>query len=541
MLGFGTMPRPILITLIALAFLAAAQARPVGAAVIDLHARPNAFSPNGDGVRDSTTILWTIVGPADCLKLTIFGSGTGGHVVRRIQLGPRPAGPDSIVWDGTDSLGVRAPTQIYNLLLEQILASCDSDSVVSFKQAAVLLDVVNPPLPRIAHEDTSVTKAQFQVQGIAAFADTVVLFRDGARVDTVVTVPPDSAATFSFDVVLALGDNRFSVQAVDRAGNLSPQSLDVDVFYLNAPDITGVSAIPGTFSPNGDGRADSTRIQLTLDVPTTRLVVEARRGTAPLAGFPDATAPVALLYDGPAPAGTQSFPWDGTDSTGTITTDGEYVLVAQAESLLAGGTPIPGTRRSYVRVVLDTAPPPTPFVSPPPPAHSLRNQVALGVTMSESDSLRIFRDGVLLRTDAVSVSLSPKVSTHQVPLHTGTNLVTLQAIDVAGNLSAVSAAYTVVYDTPLGFHAPEKFGKGDVFGVNLETAASSVVIDLFTLRGTPVRQLSTTASASHYELPWDLKDASGNFVGDGPYLARLRVAYPNGTGAESKAAIVVVK
>jgi len=542
MLGFGTMSRSFLIALLALAFLAAASTGPTGAAVIGTHAVPSAFSPNGDGVRDSTMILWTLTDSAACLVVRVVPSGTTLPPVRRFYLGERPAGVDTLVWNGTDSTGVLLPDRTYNFFVEQLPASCNKDSILSQGQTAVLLDTAVPPAPTIAHGDTSVTRSQFKVQGVAAFADTVALFRDGARFDTTFTAPPgDAAAAYSFDVVLTEGDNRFSVQSWDRAGNVSPQSLDVNVFYLNAPDISGVSAVPATFSPNGDGRADSTRMRLTLDVPTTRLVVEARRGTAPTPGLPDQTEPVAVLYDGPAPAGAQFYTWDGTDSLGTTAADGEYVLVAQAESLLAGGTPVQGTRRSYARVVLDTAPPPPPFISPPPPARSLSSQVTLNVTVSESDSLRIFRDGFLLRTDQVDVTLGPSVSAHPFPLHIGTNLVTLQAIDLAGNLSVVGGPYTVVYETPVGFHAPERFGKGDVFGVNLQSPATSIVIELFTLRGTPVRQLTATGNTTHFELPWDLKDVAGNLVGDGPYMARLLVGYANGTGQETKAAIVVVK
>jgi len=128
-----------------------------------------------------------------------------------------------------------------------------------------------------------------------------------------------------------------------------------------------------------------------------------------------------------------------------------------------------------------------------------------------------------------------------VPLHVGQNHIQFQALDEAGNVSPLSAMYTIDYETPLGFHAPERFRAGDAFGVNLPSAAISAVIDLYTLRGTPVRQLVATGSATHYELPWDLKDFAGSIVGDGPYLARLRVSYANGTGTEAKAAIVVVK
>jgi hypothetical protein len=180
-------------------------------------------------------------------------------------------------------------------------------------------------------------------------------------------------------------------------------------------------------------------------------------------------------------------------------------------------------------------------VDPPPPARSLRTEVVLNVLVVQTDSLRIYRDGALVRTDEVEITLGATGSVHSVPLHLGPNVIVLQGIDFAGNLSGLAGPYTVSYETPIGFHAPERFGRGDAFGVNLESPASSVVIELFTLRGTPVRQLSVTGSALHYELPWDLKDVAGNFVGDGPYLARLRIGYANGTGAETKAAIVVVK
>ena len=535
--GFGTMPRPFLIALLALAFLATASTGPARAVVSGFHVVPNAISPNGDGVRDSTTLLWNLDGPADCVRISITGSGTGGTLVRRFLLGPRPAGPDSIVWDGTDSTGVLVPDRLYGIVIHQLADSCNGN-ILSAGQATVLVDVGVPPLPTFDHGDTLVVRSQFKLLGTAATSDTVALFRDGTRIDTVATV---TDARFTFDVVLLEGDNRYSVQGWDRAGNLSPQTLPINVFFRNAPDIGIVSAIPGAFSPNGDGRADSTRMQLSLDAPTTRLVVEARRGQAPAIGIPDGTIPVALLYDGPAPAGPSSFPWDGTDSTGTITVDGEYVLVAQADSVLADGTPAPSVRRSYARVVLDTVAPPAPVVDPPPALRSLRTQVVLNVVLLQTDSLRIFRDGALLQTDDVEISLIPAVSVHEVPLHLGSNQIALQAIDFAGNLSALAGPYTVVFETPIGFHAPERFGRGEAFGVNLESPASSVVIDLFTLRGTPVRQLKATGSAVHFELPWDLKDVAGNFVGDGPYLARLRVSYANGTGAETKAAIVVVK
>ena len=533
MLRSGIVPRALILALLVLSILAPRQA---AAIVSNMTVRPTAFSPNGDGIRDHVVFRWNIVSnTAACLRLSI--RNVTRH--RVFELGPRPTGPDSLLWDGTDSLGVVLPDTIYGVTLEEFDTTCTN--LQSNGQVTVLLDTAAPPQATYDFPDTLVTRPAFQVQGDATSADSVALFLGGVPVDTVLTTGSAPDHRYLFDVVLTEGHNSYSVQAWDKAGNFAPQTTAVDVVYQNTPDVGPMSATPSSFSPNGDGRSDSTRVKFNLDAATANLNVQVRRGEAPNGNIPDATVPVITLYDAAAPAGQQIFVWDGRDSAGVVTTDGAYVFVVQPESLAADGTPIPGFRRSYAKIVLDNTPPAAPYAQPVPAATTFRGTAELTVMTTLADSLRIFRDGTLLRVDVIEPSVSPKASVHAVPLHSGTNVITLQLVDLAGNESALGGPYTIKFETPLGFHAPEKFRKGDAFGINLSSPASSIVIDLFTLRGSPVRQLSSTSSSTHYEMPWDLKDATGQFVGDGPYLARLRVSYPNGTGQETKAAIVVVK
>jgi hypothetical protein len=538
MLRVGIPPRHAIPALLLFSFFALAAPRPAGADIVGLRVTPVAFSPNADGIRDRALIQWNVVTNAAVdLRLTIAVSGgPGAAVARRFDLGPRPIGPDSLVWDGTDSLGVIAPDTLYALQLDELNSG---GTVVANARVTVLLDVKAPPVPTIDNGDTTVTVSAFSLSGVAAVADTVVLFKDGIAVDT--TAAQGGSGDFAFPIALAEGHNRFAAQSFDRAGNLSPQTIQVDVFYLNAPDVGIVKAVPGFFSPNGDGIADTTSAVFTLDAPTAELRVTVRRGTAPTSTGPDLTLPVAVVYDAPAAPGSFAVPWDGRDSTGTITSDGLYVFAVKAESLSAGGIPVPAALTRYAPFRLDNTPPLAPLLDPVPPAHTTHSVLTLTVNLVETDSVRIFRNGVQVVNTPTGLVGGTGTLHISVQLTLGDNAITLEGRDFSGNRSPLGGPYDVLYEAPIGFHGPERFTEGDAFNVNLNTPARLVEIDLFTLRGEAVRRLTSTSSLTRYEMPWDLKDTVGAFVGDGPYLARLRVTYPDGTVTEAKAAVVVVK
>src|SRR5262245_13389658 len=251
MLRSGSATRIVLLALFALSIL---PPRPAAAAVSHLRVRPTAFSPNGDNLRDLAMVRWDVVAdPAACILLT-FQKGTD-----RIQfdLGPRAVGPDSLAWDGLDSLAAVMPDGLYSVILEERDDTCGV--VRSVGSVTLTLDVTAPPIPTYDTPDTLVTKPAFKIQGEAAGADSVALFLGGVPVDTVQTTGVAPDLSYLFDVVLTEGHNSYSVQAWDRAGNFSPQATARDYVYQNTPDIGPVSVVPLAFSPNADGRSDTTR------------------------------------------------------------------------------------------------------------------------------------------------------------------------------------------------------------------------------------------------------------------------------------------
>jgi len=531
------LPRRSIPALVILVLVALACTRPAAADVNSFRASPSSFSPNADGRRDLTILKWNLTAaPADTIVIAIrnFIAPTTSTPRRTITLVTRPVGRDSVAWDGRDDFGALLPDTLYSARLFEKDAAGDT---VAEAAIAIELDTTAPIVPVIdGPADTTVADTVYVVSGIAAGADTAIVFRGGVPFDTLATA--DDPATFSWKVGLTEGDNLFSVQAYDRAYNLSPQTTAIDVHYLNTPGLGPAKAIPGFFSPNGDGVLDSTRCSVALDAPTTRLLVEMRQGVVPGVAN-DTSRPVAVLHDGPAAAGPQGFVWDGRDSVGAIVVDGAYFFRVRAESLSIQGVPIPPLAPRTAPFTLDNTPPLAPTLASPLPERSERSTVVVGVKTEFADSLFGWRNGTSIARSSTGAGIY--TSTLTVPLVPGDNGLTFRAKDFAGNESPVGGPFVIRYETPLGFHAPERFGRGDAFLVNLESPPRSVVIDVFTLKGQPVRRLSSNARLVRYELPWDLNDESGNGVGDGPYLARLTVTFADGSVQETKGAVVVVK
>ena len=144
------------------------------------------------------------------------------------------------------------------------------------------------------------------------------------------------------------------------------------------------------------------------------------------------------------------------------------------------------------------------------------------------------RNGTRVAEGGASFSL-------EVPLTPDVNTFTLQAVDTAGNVSPVAGPFTVNYSTPIGFHANERFRPNDAFVFNLQRPATAIDIVLYTLRGRATRSISVRGLNTHFDVGWNGLDDLGAFAGDGPYVARARITYLDGTSAEVHGAVVLVK
>jgi hypothetical protein len=102
--------------------------------------------------------------------------------------------------------------------------------------------------------------------------------------------------------------------------------------------LAAFSATPGSFSPNGDGRLDTTAFSFTLTAPAQVDVRVLRAGRL-----------VSTLFSGELQPGPQQLGWNGT-AAGKHVADGSYQAVIETKDTLA-------TLKQNAQVVVDTRPP----------------------------------------------------------------------------------------------------------------------------------------------------------------------------------------
>lgn len=73
-----------------------------------------AFSPNGDGVRDATTLTYLVLGPVN-LEFSIYNAANTR--VRTIEQSHSTIGPASMTWNGRDDAGQAVPDGVYRVHL----------------------------------------------------------------------------------------------------------------------------------------------------------------------------------------------------------------------------------------------------------------------------------------------------------------------------------------------------------------------------------------------------------------------------------------
>jgi flagellar hook assembly protein FlgD len=129
-----------------------------------------------------------------------------------------------------------------------------------------------------------------------------------------------------------LADGRYTLDVVARAGT---SVVHRRVRVLLDRTLGGLTVSPRAFSPNNDGRRDTTSAAFSLARPADVVVKVSRRGN-----------PSGTVFEGQLTAGGQTVPWDGRLG-GTTVPDGVYRLTVLATTEL-------GTRRLRRWVRVDT-------------------------------------------------------------------------------------------------------------------------------------------------------------------------------------------
>jgi flagellar hook assembly protein FlgD len=316
-----------------------------GFTVIDTNKQPSLidvglsepfFSPNGDGVKETSTLTGTT--NFDTATWRIEVKNAGGSVVR----GQDGSGTSvAYSWDGKNGSGVVQPEGAYS-----IEAVVTAGTVTLPTSRTTVLDVTQP-----AVTVTSPTSGQWvsNVYQNGSF----ILSVNGSVNDTNIEAwqiqhgPGTTPVQFyaidggtanapgpvlkTWDTTNAPGAHVLRVLAYDRAGNATTRDTPITVGHFNVTK-TSWEVNTGT----GGTATYTSSIPFTLN---ESLVLRNAAGTV-----------VRTLFNGTRTAGTYNDVWDGKNDQGEVVPDGPYFYVATASE---GGTSYTLDRTSVFRTDKD--------------------------------------------------------------------------------------------------------------------------------------------------------------------------------------------
>ncbi len=346
------------------------------------------------------------------------------------------------------------------------------------------------------------------------------------------------------------------VVRLDAQNNFVEAELDHFSFFVlmpvsdeTPPEITGISALPATFSPNGDGKKDTTLLffYVSEDAMITVTVTGASGNT------------VRSLYSANRSQGTQAVVWDGRDDDGFKVGDGTYTLKVEARDS-AGNMDT-----ASAVVVIDTVKPVASVVQVAPTEFSPNNDgladtVTFSYTLSEAGY--VTADIIDAASSIVyRFFVTPKLQPAQLQNVTwdgtgntgeGPYRIRLQVEDFAGNASSFATAYVFLDFGPPEIKnvsvSPDPFSPNNATSTSVKdtTLITADIVETgnvtwsLTLKDTsnaPV--VSFTGTTKQIQQVWDGKNSSGNFVSDGVYAYSIQASDATGNTAEKSGSISV--
>ena len=281
------------------------------------------FSPNGDGHKDTITISHT--------KATSEVEWTGeiknseGEVVKTFTW--ENSTPGDVVWDGTGDDGNALPEGTYSYVLSsEDRAGNESGDIIL---EGIELDRTDTPIEVViepeyfspngdgAQDEAVAYLDQAVKEEILGWSWTVVNERGEAvnQGQGEGEVPPEIVLEGLDDEGQPLpeGTYRFSYSVTYRNGNrpVATEEFELDV----TPPQINVSVNNPVFSPDGDGRKDTTSIQFKSNETVTweGSIVD-----------PDGREILATSSE----RTTSLIVWDGTEESGEAVEEGRYLLLA---------------------------------------------------------------------------------------------------------------------------------------------------------------------------------------------------------------------
>ncbi|HRY80042.1 MAG TPA: FlgD immunoglobulin-like domain containing protein [Spirochaetia bacterium] len=520
----------------------------------------SAFSPNGDGVRDTVALLPGVpirTGLASW-RLAVLDEG---RTERWSRTGSDAASlPERWAFDGKDAAGKPLPEGSYRAFLEVRYVNGYAPSATS---PLFLLDVT-PPSARASVERPTFNPAGAAGQNAAALsasgsrelAWTAEVTDAAGKAVRTWSFPGEPDARIEWDgrdesgKIVPDGAYAFRLRSVDRAGN-SGSSAPVNLRVDTEKKAAVVSSDARAFSPNGDGVKDSVRIVPEVrssDAPASwDVVVKSSAGGAAVRSWKGTGAVPRELV------------WNGRNDGGTQAPDGSY----EAELTVRFANLDTAVATSGV-IILDTVAPKAQVSAAPllfsPNGDGRKDEVVITQSAAPGDDWRgsiLAANGRPVRTWTWRGALVPVSwdgrDDEGNPASDGRYSYVLSSEDAAGNkaeyridgIAADTRAVQVFVTANRAGFSPNGDGRYDdiLFSpiVNLRDGVESWNLALADAAGTARKTYSGANIASlPRELVWDGKDDRGNPAPQGTYTAVFTVVYAKGDAPQARTASFVL-
>jgi flagellar hook assembly protein FlgD len=503
-------------TLVILAILALPALAHGFVEVSNISVRPAAFSPNGDGVNDTTVVSFTTSSEAKSVRLYVDVVDASEDTVAVLADGEEYAtGEAAFTWDGTRTEGGAAAEGVY----EFVIVAADEFYTTPPYSASARLDITPPRFMTYIHPNPytpdlpladSVLTVELSVtdsEGGDLLTATISTEEPPETLCTYSLAPSDSAYICGWDGRES-DDGRYDifVRSSDPAGNSMEAYYEVDLdteapeISIETPAESFLNYIPATYWVTATDRNGVDSLKVRFYAGSEFMV-------------PDGYPRDECCYTWPE----------------SLRIEDEFLL----ECMALDGVGHWGS--SFRSVLVDTTPPERPEIAPLP---EKVGEPALQVdgTGTGDDSVRVYVNGASQKRAKISSGGSWSVA---VTLKLGSNAIYAVSSDLAGNVSEPSETAAVEYTEATGIYVPEEFTEDSAIEINLPKEADRITVRILSLEGSYIASIIEDDPDIYNEIEWDLTDAGGKQVKNGIYVFVIEVAYADGGSEMDKKAVLV--
>ena len=506
------------------------------------------FSPNGDGLIDQVEAAFQVVGDStlDVRVYRLYGTTDGSYLpsttpVRTIISGVKNTGyVEAEMWDGKNDLLKFVPDGMYGV---SVFAkdSCGNDVM---KWVAVEVDNT-PPATIITYPSPPDTLGNIvEVKGSAEdlhFRNYILEAGQGDNPESWSLISSNTTPvknsilgrwnTFGFE-----GRWTLRLIATDTLENRGNTTVTVDL-GMRKDLIKDLDTNPGLFSPNNDGKLDTTNIKYEL-TDACNVKIEMLDSGNTVRNTYTTTAPSAGIY---------TYAWDGKDNAGAVVSDGGYTV-----RLTAGLSSNTSVNQTETITVIVDATSPTVDIRQPANNSYIKTDITVNGTISDINmaeySISYTGNSGTVFLDAANQNREDYTFGIVNNLSEGNYTLNAKARDIGENTAEKNIAFTIDRTPPkVALDMPKD---GELYGnkKNLISITGSILeknLDTYSLRygsgDNPVQwidlQTGNTIPVSPDLLAWKVGKTDG--IPDGIYTLSLYARDKAELTGETKVKVII--